>query len=317
MIKVNRLDCPEILRTGKTPEYEGEWETIDAISFFSDVKNHSQTYKRTGASGLRINKSYIVYADRQVRKQLIKMFNGKCAYCESRITSIYNGDIEHFRPKGGYGNVNPITKPGYYWLASDWDNLLFACPFCNQVNTHEIRENGIVVEVVLGKLNQFPLETENNRLNYSHGNIYFANRPAYKLAFELEENDRLLLNPCTNTDIEKYFKYEDIGIIVPAIGLNPYEEKKAKTSINVYALQRIGLVQAREEKIIQIKAQIRRVEEAIINLNNHISEENEFATWFEGILRRELIMLQQFIDSKSEYAGLARYFIKQYFDNFK
>jgi len=243
------------------------------------------------------------------------MSHGKCAYCASKITSIYNGDIEHFRPKGGYGETNPIKKPGYYWLASDWNNLLFACPFCNQTNTHEIYDNNVIREIVQGKLNQFPLLTENYRLNYDHGNIFFSDPTNYKIALELEETERLLLKPCTDTDIEKYFEYDEIGLITPSIGLDNFEESKAKTSIRVYALQRIGLVQSREEKVIQIKAQIRRAEEAMINLSSHIEDSNEIITWFEGILRRELSILHQFKESNKEYAGLARFIIEKYFNN--
>lgn len=315
MIKVDRIECPDILKTGLAPESEGEWESKDAISFFSIVANHQLQYKRMGASGVRIKESFNVYANKEVRKQLKKMSHGKCAYCESKITSIYNGDIEHFRPKGGYGENNPITKPGYYWLASDWNNLLFACPFCNQTNTHEVMDNKTISEVVQGKLNQFPLLTETYRLNYSHGNLFFTSPNNYKIAFELEETERLLLKPCTDTEIEKHFEYDEIGIIRPSIGLNNFEENRAATSIRVYALQRIGLVQSRAEKVIQIKAQIRRVEEAMINLNNHIEDTNEKVTWFEGILRRELNILHQFKESNREYAGLARFIIEQYFNN--
>lgn len=315
MIKVDRIECPDILKTGLDPESEGEWESKDAISFFSIVANHQLPYKRMGASGVRIKDSFTVYANKQVRKQLKKMFHGKCAYCESKITSIYSGDIEHFRPKGGYGENNPLTKPGYYWLAADWNNLLFACPFCNQTNTHEVMENKTIIEVIQGKLNQFPLLTETHRLNFSHGNLFFTDPHNYKIAFDLEETERLLLKPCTDIEIEKHFEYDENGIIRPSIGLNNFEETRAKTSIRVYALQRIGLVQSREEKVIQIKAQIRRVEEAMINLNNHIQDSIEMVTWFEGILRIELNILNKFKESNKEYAGLARFLIEKYFNS--
>lgn len=160
MIKVDRAVCPDILRLALIPESAGEEETKDAISFFSIVANHTEAYRKTGQRGLRIKESFKTYSDVQVRKSLKQMFKDKCAYCESKITHIYSGDIEHFRPKGGYGDANPITKPGYYWLAADWDNLLLACPFCNQTNTHEIQVDGSVAEIVLGKLNQFPLLTD-------------------------------------------------------------------------------------------------------------------------------------------------------------
>ena len=91
---------------------------------------------------------------------------------------------------------------------------MFACPFCNQTNTHTIVANGILKETVLGKLHQLPLVSEQYRLKYTHGQIYFSDRNAYQQAFELEETERLLLNPCKDLNIENYFKYKDSGVII-------------------------------------------------------------------------------------------------------
>ena len=66
-------------------------------------------------------------------------FFGKCAYCEDRIVSTQPGDIEHYRPKGCVTNEDgsrvmvdanggkKVPHPGYYWLAYEWTNLLYAC----------------------------------------------------------------------------------------------------------------------------------------------------------------------------------------------
>jgi uncharacterized protein (TIGR02646 family) len=321
MIKVKRKDCPEILKRNLSPISDGEFETQDALNFYSIPANLNQAYQRTGISGRRTAQSFIVYKDETVREKLKQIFHGKCAYCESKITSIYNGDIEHFRPKGGYCNDNnqPLNKPGYFWLASEWENLLFACPFCNQTNTHKIftTEDGKVEirEVVLGKLNQFPLKTETHRLKPSDGFNYLLNRAQYDNSFILEDSERLLLKPCSD-EVENYFKYSDDGIISERDGLNSLNKKQVETSIRVYALQRISLVQARKEKIIQIKAQIRRVEQAIKNFNNYSEKTIEEKTWFEGIMREEMEILKRFKDDDQEYAGLARYIIDNYFDDF-
>ncbi|GGB19624.1 retron system putative HNH endonuclease [Puia dinghuensis] len=283
MIKVNRSECPEILKTGLSPESKGQAETRQNIE-----------------SGSR---SYKVYADKTVRKALKAMFHGKCAYCESQITAIYSGDIEHFRPKGG----------GYYWLAADWENLLFACPFCNQTHTHELAGKEATKEVVQGKRGQFPLVTEAHRLNDDHALLFFSTGNAYKTAFEAEESMRLLVRPCTDANTERYFKYNDQGVIMVGDGLSATDEKRAATSIRVYALQRLGLVLAREAKVIQVKAQIRRVEEAVEQFNAHFDDSEEERTWYEGLLREEMEALNRFRDAGQEYAGLARYIIRQYF----
>ena len=313
MINVKRLDCPDILKIGENPESEGEFEAKDAIGYFQIIANHPTKYKKTGKRGLRIEQDYTVYSDKKVRKLLVKMFHGKCAYCESKITAIYNGDIEHFRPKGEIQEATP-KKPGYFWLAAEWDNLLFACPFCNQTNTHEFKNGDEIEEAVFGKLDQFPLDSEGNRLNHNHGLIYFTDKVAYQTAFDLEESERLLLNPCKDDNIQKYFKFDD-GAIITNDSLTDFEEKKALKSIITYALHRLPLTIAREQKIIKIKAQIKRVENAIINYNKYMDVSDYERVRFESIMREEMKILKKYKDPDQEYAGLARYIIDKYFDD--
>jgi uncharacterized protein (TIGR02646 family) len=73
-----------------------------------------------------------IYGDAKVKKALIDAQHGKCCFCERKIGS--EGDVEHFRPKASFcqGEGMPPERPGYYWLAYEWDNLLLACPICNQ-----------------------------------------------------------------------------------------------------------------------------------------------------------------------------------------
>lgn len=73
-----------------------------------------------------------IYGHKSVKQALLEAQYGKCCFCESKIGA--DGDVEHFRPKAGccQGSGQPIIKPGYYWLAYEWDNLLLACPVCNQ-----------------------------------------------------------------------------------------------------------------------------------------------------------------------------------------
>ena len=75
-----------------------------------------------------------VFAAPEVKAALIVAQHGKCCFCESRITHVSFGDIEHFRPKAGYRQAEgePLQTPGYYWLAYEWDNLLFCCELCNR-----------------------------------------------------------------------------------------------------------------------------------------------------------------------------------------
>jgi len=68
-----------------------------------------------------------------VKKQLIADQKQKCCYCEGYLLHVGYGDVEHYRPKNGFkqGPGQRLEKPGYYWLAYTWANLLFTCKRCN------------------------------------------------------------------------------------------------------------------------------------------------------------------------------------------
>lgn len=55
------------------------------------------------------------------KDQLLIETHNKCAYCESDITTVSYGDVEHYRPKSVY-----------WWLAYVYDNYLASCAICNQ-----------------------------------------------------------------------------------------------------------------------------------------------------------------------------------------
>ena len=75
-----------------------------------------------------------IYAHASVKDALIVAQHGKCCFCESKITPIAYGDVEHFRPKKGFQQKRSDTlgRPGYYWLAYTWSNLFLSCQLCNQ-----------------------------------------------------------------------------------------------------------------------------------------------------------------------------------------
>ena len=105
-----------------------------------------------------------IYGHKTVKKALIKTQHDKCCFCESKITHISYGDVEHFRPKGGVRQTpkGPLGKPGYYWLAYEWSNLFFSCQLCNQ----------------RFKKNLFPLINPGNRAKSHHDDIN-AEKPKF------------------------------------------------------------------------------------------------------------------------------------------
>ncbi len=81
-----------------------------------------------------------IYGHQEVKDRLIAMQHHKCAFCEAKVTHISDGDVEHFRPKGRIrqSRTAKLLRPGYWWLAYDWSNLLLACTNCNQRNKRDI-----------------------------------------------------------------------------------------------------------------------------------------------------------------------------------
>ncbi|MEN8218584.1 MAG: retron system putative HNH endonuclease [Pseudomonadota bacterium] len=99
MIKVKRADKPPIL-----VQKAKEWtETLLAAQTKKDRQNAESKYQH-----------------KQIKDCLVKMFHGKCAYCESQIRHIDYGHIEHYRPKSKF-----------HELTYSWNNLLLACGVCN------------------------------------------------------------------------------------------------------------------------------------------------------------------------------------------
>lgn len=282
-----RIDRNSVL---KPPVLDGRGrvETLNAIAYYSPYDDAKEAFK------------FKIYSDPEVKSALIELFKGKCAYCESTFLHVYSGDVEHFRPKGEIEEAVHEKKPGYYWLAADWDNLLLSCRNCNQKLTHSIY--GTSGKKTMGKMNQFPLSDSNR----------YVRRHDHPNGVTDEEAYRLLLNPCID-DPELHLEYGDEGVIRPKRGVNNILSSKGKTSIDVYVLQRVPLVQSREKVLIDIQAQIQRVIEATQNFNQFLDNPDPaLRFYFEKILKRELERLKQFLNLEEQYVGMARQVIGQF-----
>lgn len=79
--------------------------------------------------------NFVVNPSAQIWKNELESIQGKkCCYCEKPINV---GVLEHYRPKKGFQQAkgDPIIRPGYYWLAYRWKNLMLSCTECNETNT--------------------------------------------------------------------------------------------------------------------------------------------------------------------------------------
>lgn len=223
------------------------------------------------------------YRNPQMKNALMDNFP-KCVYCESSYAGVSDGDIEHFRPKGRVlGKTPPI--PGYYWLANSWDNLFMSCMHCNQIRKHRLLSDDEARS--RGKLDQFPLRGGNlNRIVSHNGNI------------SAEEPYRLLLNPCIDKP-ENHLKYDQNALIESNTPMG-------QNSIEVYVLQRPFLVRERQLRLALLFTTIQLTKE-ILDLYN-LSKNNKL----RKLLNKQLDALAVFTDGKQPYAGMCRFFVKQF-----
>lgn len=114
MIRIQRGQEPEVLRTQgvtKRAELEASASRGEQLAFDGGV-----------------------YAHTDVKAALVAMQHEKCAFCEAKPLHVSSGDVEHFRPKAAVRQDEgaPLQRPGYFWLAYAWENLLFSCERCNR-----------------------------------------------------------------------------------------------------------------------------------------------------------------------------------------
>jgi uncharacterized protein (TIGR02646 family) len=164
-----------------------------------------------------------IYGHDKVKELLAEDQYHKCCYCEVRFGANYFGDVEHFRPKGGYQQDynGSLEQPGYYWLAYDWDNLYFSCAVCNQEY----------------KRNYFPL------FNHVSGRAKANIR-------EIKHEQPLLID-LSKENPEEHVTFDD-DIAKPCIVRGILSER-GQACITAYGLNRLALVSKRMEFLAQLK----------------------------------------------------------------
>lgn len=211
MIKINKPNQP------KNPKIYQSGERKDKT--YHEVA--TEQIKKDFEEGKEIEFRESVYQD--FKKELwLTIQHGKCCYCESKLYEKAEhqkaGDVEHFRPKNGYKqdiNSETILKPSYYWLAYEWDNLLFACEVCNNKPYKE---------------NKFPLIDDTKRAK-SHLD-------------SIGQEEPYLLNPAKENP-EEHIAFRQEFIIPKSV--------RGGVSIKILGLDRKGLNEARREYLERAK----------------------------------------------------------------
>src|SRR3989338_502809 len=58
----------------------------------------------------------------------------KCVYCESKVSHVYYGDVEHIKPKSVYPDLEFV-----------WENLGYVCARCNGIKGDKYDEENPII----------------------------------------------------------------------------------------------------------------------------------------------------------------------------
>lgn len=269
------------------------------------AKNFYKAGPRYDKNGKLKKFSFTAYKGDDVADTLHALFHGKCAYCEARYEIVGPVDIEHFRPKAAV--KGEAKHKGYWWLAAIWENLLPSCIDCNRRRTQKtpidftsltamaepLRE-GAYSNIMTGKDTCFPVS----------GQRVMREPPPRDADRVLSMEQPLLLNPCAD-DPQEHLTYwldrrDHIGLVLPvasegagtvlptltedaaaiiaharSVGIS----ERGAVSIQVYGLNRIGLVQERTrvlrklefmaEIVVDLFELAAEIEETLATLGRH------------------------------------------------
>lgn len=237
---------------------------------------------------------FAVYKDKNVKNKLDRLFNGKCAYCESQYAATQPMDVEHYRPKNAVKGEG--DHDGYWWLAMNWENLLPSCIDCNRERTQTfVLSDGSSKVMTLGKGSKFPIADIDNR--------------AYSPNDSLDDEEALLINPCT-MQVQDHLKWKfDSGFC-----LAEHRDPAGKNSIEVYGLNRMGLVRRRTIVLRRLEA----LKRTIIGLARALElvSEPKVANIIETIIGECISDLEDHTNPEREFTGMAREFVDQFKSDF-
>lgn len=235
MIYIDRNNVPK-------PKVFNSKKTAIAIEKLEEFYTRNDKLK----SQQRFTQPFRVEFQKGLKSSLRKLFNDKCAYCESKInTAATTGDLDHFRPRNGARGYDKNFSPEHYWwLTYEWNNLYHSCPVCNRY-----------------KATWFPLNSKPAKIRATYEEIIQKEKP-------------LLIDPC-NDEPNQYLTFDNQGNAIP---LN----EKGKVTIEILKLNREELVFSRFEAIKEEFNNWERILK-IFNHNYYDELKSIFSDWLDII----------------------------------
>ncbi|MCC4586427.1 hypothetical protein LL962_04770 [Xanthomonas sp. NCPPB 1067] len=234
--------------------------TVSAPACLTAKDNKGKTEKdrardhQTNTSSKKGTFKFAVYKHEEVKKQLALLFHGKCAYCETFYPASAPVDIEHYRPKGA---VSEDPKhPGYWWLGMSWENLLPSCIDCNRRRKQRIVSGSTSLAQLYanGGLGSTPMAWTQSGKKDSFPLLTGSKHAQSEKDFPGTEMP-LLLDPTQDEPREHLHFHIDrkspLGLVLA--GRPGHPSVRGATSIQIYGLNRLGLVQDRTRVLRQLE----------------------------------------------------------------
>jgi uncharacterized protein (TIGR02646 family) len=262
--------CPGALGPGS----KAEQERTDAIAHFT-----SEDFK----AGRAVKKfAFTAYSNPAVKATLNAWFKNTCAYCESTYAGTQPVAIEHYRPKGEVWRENgPPLKPGYFWLASTWTNLL---PSCTRCNTAEWQDQTDGTNSKSGKGNWFPLRG---------GETGRATAP------DNETNEEPLLLHPYHDEPSEHLEFVEEGVVRPRADAAGVASDKGDATIKVLGLNRRDLADLRRRRRLLVDAHLERIAEYEEDI-----AENPGVAKYVARRDREIAQLRDLAELGEPYSGM-------------
>ncbi|MBR1195904.1 AAA family ATPase [Bradyrhizobium sp. AUGA SZCCT0240] len=205
----NRVPPPEIFRSG-----EAQRNRLLLRDYLRvDTRKRAQTTARQGMQLLK---------DSSVAEALGRLFHGKCAFCEERVST----KPYRFRPPA---EARPFVASDighlyYVWLADAWENIYSICDRClpSEVDYFPVK----------GSRTSLPTDLQIDRYVEEAIGLWRDHPPRERA---------LLLDPCGRSELYGHFQVHLSGALKP-------RTDAAEATIEHFRLNYPGLVQARYKR---------------------------------------------------------------------
>ena len=251
------------------------------------------------------NMKFKAYAHDDVKNQLNRLFGYKCAYCESDIGSVMPVDVEHFRPKGGV--ITPagdLRFPGYWWLASKWENLLPSCIDCNRSRWQRVGK----AKFKQGKANLFPLRGGVSQALDQAGMV--LEHPLLINPAECHPSDHLQHRYMTLPGGRKE------SVMQPILDAAGVEDPVGRASIDTYGLNRDRLAVSRRKTLERMISAIEAAEDYFQIAETEADPDKAAVIRRKG--RRAIKLLaKNYLHWRNPYSAACRAYFREWLDDFR